>query len=599
VLIDRPPSPPATTARLLITELVYNPFNEPSIEPAGEWVEIYNPGENVVLLSAYKLGDEEAFGGDEGMMQFPAEILLDPGSVVVVANQGVAFQTVYGFPPDFEMVDSDPYIPDMLPYPVWSTGRVEFVNMGDEILLLDGNDTVVDALSWGNSTWVGAFDPPPPSVGDGESLERSPAYQDSDSAADWVRCENPKPYQLDLSAPTPTVSPTPEIPTGSTQLLVSEVFYDPSGVDPGGEWIEVYNVGPENAALWKYRLGDEETQGEGEGMYFFPPGYVLLIEQTAVIAQQSVEFENLYGFKPDFEISDTDPGVPDMIKDPTWANGSMNLSSSGDDILLLDGADLLVDGVSWGDSDLVLDPSVPKVDPDHAIERFPPQLDTDTASDWRAQPNPMPGEVDYSTPTLTPTPTSTPTPEPLPDLIINEIHADPHPDEGDANGDGDNDMYDDEFVEIINTTSEEIDISGWSLSDAVGVRHIFSGTTIIPSGCGIIIFGGGSPMGDFGDVIVQVASNGTLGLNNTGDTLTLRDSNDQIVYTHNYGSNAGDDQSITRDPDINGPDPMVKHSEATGSNGALYSPGTLVDGTSFGGCTPQAILKRLSRTRDG
>jgi hypothetical protein len=100
----------------LITELLYNPSNEPVRGPTGEWVEIYNPGIGPLDLSAYKLGDETSLGGSEGMLQFPAGTILDLGAVIVVANQGAAFQAFFGYLPDFEMNDTDPFIKDMLPY---------------------------------------------------------------------------------------------------------------------------------------------------------------------------------------------------------------------------------------------------------------------------------------------------------------------------------------------------------------------------------------------------------------------------------------------------------------------------------------------------
>ncbi len=129
-------------------------------------MEIYNHGAGAAILSAYKLGDEEKLGYEEGMLQFPPETMLDAGGVIVVANQGLVFQAINGFPPDFEIINSDPSIPDMLPYYGWSTGaRVELVNRGDELLLLDGDDRVIDALTWGDSNWEMAFDPPPPDAG--------------------------------------------------------------------------------------------------------------------------------------------------------------------------------------------------------------------------------------------------------------------------------------------------------------------------------------------------------------------------------------------------------------------------------------------------
>lgn len=607
ILNQYPPEPSGTT-QLLITEVLYNAASE----PAGEWIEIFNPGSGAAILSAYKLGDEEKLGYEEGMLQFPPETMLEPRGVIVVANRAETFRSVYGISPDFEMQDSDPTIPDMLPYFAWSTGtKVELVNSGDELLLLDGDDIIVDALSWGSSTWESAFDPPPPSTGDGESLERSPAYLDTDTAADWIAREIPGPYQLDLRIPTPTVSPTPIIPTGPTTLLVSEVLYDPSGEDPAGEWIEIYNAGENNALLSDFRLGDEETQFGGEGMYFFPNGVVLFIDQVAVIARDAQTFEKLYGFKPDFEISDSDPTVPKMIKDTEWGSGSLNLSSSGDEILLVNNQDFLIDGVSWGSSTEILDPSAPKVDPDHSIERYPPDEDQDIAANWRDQPNPIPGQVDLntptatatstatatatSTPTSTATPTATSTPTPLPALIINEIHAEPHDINGDANGDGIVDNYDDEFIEIVNTTTNTVAIGGWEIHDNTGLRHVFTDTLVIPSGCGIVLFGGGIPTGSFGNAIVETSSTGALGLNNSGDTLTLFDLSMTLVDTYSYGSAADDDQSITRDPDIIGPDPMVKHSEATGSNGVLFSPGTRIDGATFAGCSSMNLLKQIHR----
>ncbi|MFK7960194.1 MAG: lamin tail domain-containing protein [Phycisphaerales bacterium] len=169
------------------------------------------------------------------------------------------------------------------------------------------------------------------------------------------------------------------------------------------------------------------------------------------------------------------------------------------------------------------------------------------------------------------------------DIVINEILADPAPDiTGDANGDGINSTTDDEFVEIYNDTGANLDLSEAILSDGATDRHVFPIGTVIPDGCSIVIFGGGVPNGGFGGATVQVASTGGLGLNNGGDTVTVTDPFGGIIVTATYGSGVAD-QSLTRDPDITGVD-FVAHSTAAGSNGALFSPGTMIDGMSFGGC---------------
>ncbi|MCB1560855.1 MAG: cadherin-like domain-containing protein [Xanthomonadales bacterium] len=170
-----------------------------------------------------------------------------------------------------------------------------------------------------------------------------------------------------------------------------------------------------------------------------------------------------------------------------------------------------------------------------------------------------------------------------PDWIINEFQSDPAP-AGDANGDGVSSTTDDEFVEIYNNSGSAADISGWTLKDAVGVKHTFPPSTTIPANCAIVVFGGGTPTGTFGYATVQVASTGNIGLNNSGDTITLNDGSTDVV-TYTYTGTSSDDQSQTRDPDISGAS-FVLHSTATGAGGALYSPGTMIDGSNFSGCTP-------------
>ena len=172
-----------------------------------------------------------------------------------------------------------------------------------------------------------------------------------------------------------------------------------------------------------------------------------------------------------------------------------------------------------------------------------------------------------------------------PPLVINEIHADPAPDmAGDANGDGLRDSEQDEFVELINVSGAPLDLSGWRLQDGVGDRHIFPPGTLLADGCALVVFGGGTPTGPFGGSLVQTASTGLLGLNNSGDTVTVLDSNALTVTSVSFGPEGGNDQSLTRFPDITGPEPLVLHSSITEANGALFSPGLRVEGYGFDGC---------------
>ncbi|MEN3971800.1 lamin tail domain-containing protein [Sphingomicrobium sp. XHP0235] len=171
--------------------------------------------------------------------------------------------------------------------------------------------------------------------------------------------------------------------------------------------------------------------------------------------------------------------------------------------------------------------------------------------------------------------------EGIANLVINEILADPAAGlPGDANGDGVGSTTQDEFVELVNSGNAALDLSGYTLSDGFGVRHTFADGTVLQPGEAIVVFGGGTPTGDFGGAQVVVASTNALGLNNGGDTVTIRDAGGEIAAEFAYGSNGGNDQSLVRDPDLTGE--FVLHGGAAGSGGALFSPGTQTDGTAFG-----------------
>ncbi|NTV46248.1 MAG: lamin tail domain-containing protein, partial [Chlorobiales bacterium] len=172
--------------------------------------------------------------------------------------------------------------------------------------------------------------------------------------------------------------------------------------------------------------------------------------------------------------------------------------------------------------------------------------------------------------------------------IINEIHADPDQSiAGDANGDGVREASDDEFVELVNKTGLTVDISGWTLSDGLEVRHVFPAGTVISNGAALVVFGGGTPTGMFGGSTVQVASSGWLALNNEGDVITLSNGV-QTVVSYTYGSEAQTAESLTRDPDLVGA--FSDHSKAAGSGGKLFSPGTQINGLPFAQPTKLSVV---------
>lgn len=107
------PVSPELTTGLLISEVQYNPSGK---EPAGEWIEIFNRSGKAIQLAGHKIGDCQTQGGLEGMYQFPNNAVIQPGEVIVVANQALTFSQTYGFLPDFELADSDPSVEELEKY---------------------------------------------------------------------------------------------------------------------------------------------------------------------------------------------------------------------------------------------------------------------------------------------------------------------------------------------------------------------------------------------------------------------------------------------------------------------------------------------------
>ena len=98
------------------------------------------------------------------------------------------------------------------------------------------------------------------------------------------------------------------------RLLISEVMCNPSGYEPGLEWIEIYNRSIQRINLVGHKVGDSETRGDPEGMYHFPAGSIIKPGQVVVIANQGLLFSQVHGFQPDYELLDSDQTIPDMVK---------------------------------------------------------------------------------------------------------------------------------------------------------------------------------------------------------------------------------------------------------------------------------------------
>jgi hypothetical protein len=151
------------------------------------------------------------------------------------------------------------------------------------------------------------------------------------------------------------------------RLVINEVMYDPSGPEPNGEWIELYNAGGVSIDLSGYSLADN-TSSLALTSLVLNPG------EFAVYARDAGSFTTNYGFAPNF------------------SGSSIALGNSGDYITLYDPNSVLVDVVVWGTASFPGVIAHYDVIQDHVLARYPDGTDTDDCSvDFIDSTNKTPG----------------------------------------------------------------------------------------------------------------------------------------------------------------------------------------------------------------
>ncbi|MEJ2128889.1 MAG: lamin tail domain-containing protein [Woeseiaceae bacterium] len=251
-------------------------------------------------------------------------------------------------------------------------------------------------------------------------------------------------------------------------LVINEIDYDQPSTD-AAEFIELKNVGAADVDLTGVTV--VLVNGNGDSVYntFALPAETLAPGDYFVICANPANTPGC-----DLDVSPNtnlvQNGAPDAVAIMSGATQIDGVSYEGDVPSVVE-----VSGAGLADSG-----STPFV----SISRFPDGVDTDQ------------NNVDLSLRCTTPgkpnSADSANCPDPLPPLIVNELQADPDASLGDANGDGVTNTSQDEFVEIVNISGAAIDISGWTLSDAVAVRHTFAAGSVIGAQCSMVVFGGGT-----------------------------------------------------------------------------------------------------------
>ncbi|MBH10930.1 MAG: hypothetical protein CMG74_11385 [Candidatus Marinimicrobia bacterium] len=199
-------------------------------------------------------------------------------------------------------------------------------------------------------------------------------------------------------------------------------------------------------------------------------------------------------------------------------------------------------------------------------------------------------------------------------IIFNEINADPDSDPiiGDANADGIRNAVHDEFVELVNMSSDTVDMTGWMLGDDERVNYTFPEGYKIAPGQLVVIFGAvnhgdNENVAGYNSDIYQssVLAADTIGngIANGGEYVVLQAPGGMydtyVAYGSKYlrgppktdatmninfemrveiGDTVNNNNSVTRNPDgdTTSVDPFRQHLRV---NNVQFSPGTTIDGS--------------------
>ena len=163
-----------------------------------------------------------------------------------------------------------------------------------------------------------------------------------------------------------------------SHIVFSEVLYDSrvSG-EAEGEWLELYNPTGSSMNIGGWTISDNNHQ------YTIPNGTAIGTHGYIVISKGSSEFYSKYGFNP------------------TLGNFFLDLSNSGDYLILKNSSGTVIDQVAWKSGGSSIpgwgSSSYPYADESRSIMRSNLNQDTNTYSDWLNNqiPNPQTGGTTF------------------------------------------------------------------------------------------------------------------------------------------------------------------------------------------------------------
>lgn len=158
---------------------------------------------------------------------------------------------------------------------------------------------------------------------------------------------------------------------------------------------------------------------------------------------------------------------------------------------------------------------------------------------------------------------------------------------------GSNDNSSDEWIELYNTTSQPIDLSGWYIEDDGASAYLINSGVVAPHGFFLI---------EDNEDAVNVTADAVIGLSlaNTGDSLTLNDAAGVEIDAVNKSGGAWPAGHVTGKLSMERTDPKTDNwASAVSGNGAIGSAGSSIIGTpgsinsTYAGIGPRVYIENL------
>ncbi len=171
---------------ILISEVLYDPFGQDD----AEFIELVNPTNQIIDITNYTIGDAVNTTDFEDVRRFPSGTTIAPNATLVIATSATAFKAEHSKNPDFEILNTDPTVPDLIDDLAWGdpNALLQLANGGDEVILRDANNQVVDVVTYGSGNYPGVIACPLVTTSN-HSLERFPHNIDTDDCSvdfrDW------------------------------------------------------------------------------------------------------------------------------------------------------------------------------------------------------------------------------------------------------------------------------------------------------------------------------------------------------------------------------------------------------------------------------